>query len=162
MVAIKYQQEEMSMTEKNKFIKKKQDQLEAACREHGLPFTMQRREIMGSLAGRQDHPTADDLYEEVQERIKGVSRTTVYRVLDTLVSHDLAQKISNPEAKARFDANTDRHHHVHCLRCGAVADIHDPQLNDLALPSREVSGYEIIDYAISFKGICATCRGGEA
>lgn len=132
--------------------------LEAVCREQAIPLTVQRRVVMECLAGRRDHPTADQIYDEVRSVIKGVSRTTVYRVLDTFVVHGVAQKISNPEAKARFDADTSRHHHVQCTRCGAVADIHDRELNSIALPSGESSGFEIVDYSINFKGTCLSCR----
>ncbi len=53
--------------------------------EAGVPFTVQRRAVWESLARRKDHPTADDVFESVEERMPGVSRTTVYRSLETLV-----------------------------------------------------------------------------
>ena len=149
------------MDARGDFKKNKLTQLDAFCRENRLPLTVQRRVIMETLAERQDHPTADQIYDGVKERIIGVSRTTVYRVMETFVSHGLAQKISYPEAKARFDADTSRHHHVQCVRCGAVADIHDHRLDCIALPTSEPNGYEVIDYSINFKGTCFGCRTPE-
>ena len=60
-------------------------EFEALCRERGLSVTVQRRVIFEVLLGRRDHPTAEQVYDLVIDRIPRVSRATVYRVLDTLV-----------------------------------------------------------------------------
>ncbi|BBA71692.1 Peroxide-responsive repressor PerR [Geobacter sulfurreducens] len=146
------------MEQRVQFKQSKLQALEAGCRQNGLAMTVQRRVIMEALAERTDHPTADQLYDTVKGRLRGISRTTVYRVLETLVGIGVAQKISNPEAKARFDANTERHHHAVCSRCQRVSDIHDPQLNSLPMPAGEIGGFVITDYSINFSGLCADCR----
>jgi Fur family transcriptional regulator, peroxide stress response regulator len=140
------------------FINEKLDQLETSCRAQGTPLTVQRRVIMEALAGRKDHPTADQMYDEVGERLPGISRTTVYRVLETFVTLGVAQKINNPESKAHFDADTTRHHHVRCTSCGEVADVHDDSLDSISLTTEAASGYQVVDYSINFVGTCATCR----
>jgi Fur family peroxide stress response transcriptional regulator len=142
-------------------LKNKSSELESVCRSRGLALTIQRRAILESLASRKDHPTADQVFEDVSNKLKGVSRTTVYRVLETFVSLGIAKKISNPESKARFDADTRRHHHMTCIKCGAVLDLHDPDLNDLQPPPGIESEFEILDYSITFIGRCASCRGAE-
>lgn len=139
--------------------KNKASELEAACRKNGLALTIQRRVILECLASRTDHPTADQVYEDVCVKIKGVSRTTVYRVLETFVSIGLAKKISNPESKARFDADTTRHHHLTCTACGVVLDLFDNDLNNLRLPSGIERDFEITDYSITFTGTCSACSG---
>lgn len=146
------------MNRPDTFTANKVAHLEALCRDRGIPFTIQRRVIMENLAGRTDHPTADQVYEGVRDRLPGIARTTVYRVLETLVGLGVAVRISNPEAKARFDADCGRHHHVHCLSCGRVADLHRAALNDLPMPDGTPYGFEIFDYSVSFAGICASCR----
>jgi Fur family peroxide stress response transcriptional regulator len=140
------------------FRKSKERELEFACRHHGLPLTIQRRAILENLASRTDHPTADQIYDALKDHLKGISRTTVYRVLDTLVSVGLATRVSNPESKARFDADTSRHHHLTCVDCGTVVDIHDPELNKIDLPERFKSELEFMDYSINFIGRCSRCR----
>jgi Fur family peroxide stress response transcriptional regulator len=137
-------------------------EFEHVCKKHGLALTIQRRAILESLASRLDHPTADQVYEDVAEKIKGVSRTTVYRVLETFVSIGLAKKISNPESKARFDADTTRHHHLTCTNCGAVLDLFDSALNNLQLPAGIDKEFEVSDYSITFIGKCSACSGRSA
>lgn len=133
-------------------------QLEERCRGNGLAMTVQRRVIMEALAERKDHPTADQLFDTVRQRLTGISRTTVYRVLETLVGIGVAQKISNPEAKARFDADTSLHHHLVCERCQAIGDIHEPALNQIRLPEDNGTGFAITGYSINFSGVCPGCR----
>jgi Fur family peroxide stress response transcriptional regulator len=146
------------MTPAMGFKKKKRDQLHLLCRTKGLPLTIQRTVIMDALAARTDHPTADEIYEEVKHQLTGVSRTTVYRVLEAFVAHGLAQKIGSSAAKAHFDANVDRHHHLECLRCGAISDIPHHQDYEIPLPASASGQFQALDYAIQFRGVCAQCR----
>ena len=90
--------------------------------------------------------------------MKGVSRTTVYRVLDTFVSIGIAKKVSIPQSKARFDAEMSRHHHLTCLRCGLVLDKFDNNLSNLPLPVGIEGEFTILDYSVTFTGLCASCN----
>jgi Fur family peroxide stress response transcriptional regulator len=137
---------------------KKLRDLEAICRRDRIPLTIQRRLILEVLASRSDHPTADQLYADVEARLPGVSRTTVYRVLDTLVRVGLASKVSHPGAAVRFDAVTEHHHHLVCIRCDRLLDLDDPALNALRLPDTGRQGFLVLDYSIYFRGVCSSCR----
>jgi Fur family peroxide stress response transcriptional regulator len=132
--------------------------MEAICRERGLSLTHQRRALLDALARRKDHPTADQLYDDLCKDIKGLSRTTVYRILETFVRVGLIMKISSQQARARFDADTGRHHHISCVLCGEVADLPDPDFNLPNLPADHPSGFRLYDYAITFTGLCPRCQ----
>ncbi|MEZ4599699.1 MAG: Fur family transcriptional regulator [Syntrophotaleaceae bacterium] len=140
------------------FILRKELEFDEACRRHGLSQTSQRRAVLAALSRRKDHPTADQLYEELHMELKGLSRTTVYRVLDALVGIGLVRRVTSLEAKARFDADTSRHHHLICINCGSVSDIHDPALNMLALRPDQSGDFRFLDYTITFTGICSDCQ----
>jgi len=137
-------------------------ELEAACRRHGVPLTVQRRVVLEVLAGRTDHPTADQLLVDVRMRLPGVSRTTVYRVLETLVRLGLTVKTCTPGSAVRFDPRTERHHHLVCLRCERVIDVQAPSLDTLRLPAVRAAGFEISDYSVHFRGTCQECRQRES
>jgi Fur family peroxide stress response transcriptional regulator len=134
------------------------DRMEAVCREHGLSLTHQRRVLLGALIQRKDHPSADQIYDDLRKDVKGLSRTTVYRILETFVRVGLIKKISSQQAKARFDADISRHHHITCVQCGEVADLLDPDLNLPNLPADHPSGFRLYDYAITFTGLCLRCQ----
>ena len=60
-------------------------------------MTVQRRVILSALVDRDDHPTIDQIFADVKQRIPGVSRTTVYRALETLVELGIAKRTKHFE-----------------------------------------------------------------
>ena len=146
------------MDDKQAFDTEKIRQMEVICRARGLSLTHQRRALLGALIQRKDHPTADQLFDDLQENLSGLSRTTVYRILETFVRIGLVVKISSQQAKARFDADTSRHHHICCVQCGQVSDLIDSDFDLPELPERCPSGFQLYDYAITFTGLCPRCQ----
>ena len=137
---------------------KRIEQFERVCRERGLPITTQRKTIFEMVLDRTDHPTADQVYDQVRGRIHTISRTTVYRILNTLVELGLITKICHHGSAARFDPRIHQHHHLVCLRCENIIDLDEKRLNDVAWPDVRGYGFEIRDYQIHFRGVCAACR----
>ena len=133
------------------------EKAERICRRHALPLTVQRRMILEALAPRTDHPTADQILADVRKRAPEISRTTVYRVLEAFGRIGVARKVCHPGAAARYEIVRDRHHHLVCLVCGRMTDFEDPRLDQLPLPDSKANGFEVADYSIQFRGICARC-----
>jgi Fur family peroxide stress response transcriptional regulator len=123
-----------------------------------MPVTVQRRVIFSALLEREDHPTVDQIFDDVKERIPGVSRTTVYRTLETLANLGLARRTNHFAASARFDGNMEQHHHLVCTRCGKVIDFQDPSLTVANLPDARRSGFTLLDYSVYFEGFCSDCK----
>lgn len=132
--------------------------LEELCRQRGVPLTVQRRVVLDVMLDEHSHPTADQVYEQVRRRIPSISRTTVYRILDTLVQLDLVTRICHPGSAVRYDPQTERHHHLICLECESIIDLPDDRLDRIALPDVSEHGFEIRDYHIHLRGVCARCR----
>ncbi len=132
--------------------------LEAACRSEGIPVTVQRRAIYELIAGRTDHPTADQVWDSARTRLPDVSRTTVYRVLDTFVRLGLVVKTPHLGSAVRFDPRTERHHHLVCTACDRVVDVESKRLDGVSLPDGATHGFEIEDFSVHMRGLCAACR----
>jgi Fur family peroxide stress response transcriptional regulator len=130
---------------------------EAECRRRGLAVTVQRRTVFEVLSGRRDHPTADQVYDAVRGRLPGLSRTTVYRVLETMVDAGFARKVHHTAGVARFDPMTGRHHHLVCDACGRLVDLDDGVVPPLRIPESSRTGFRIKDYSVSFTGLCPGC-----
>ena len=133
-------------------------ELESRCRSLGLALTIQRRAVFEELSERRDHPTADQVYEALHARLPGLSRTTVYRVLETLVEAGLARKVQHVGAVVRYDPMVERHHHLACEGCGRLVDLDDTVVPALALPPSTNPGFEIHGYSVSFTGLCPRCH----
>lgn len=134
---------------------------EDLCRKRGLSLTVQRRVILQELVERSDHPTADQIYDAVRDRVPGLSRTTVYRVLDTLVRIGAARKLAHPDAVVRFDPRMERHHHLVCQQCGSLVDLDPSAVPAVSIPDTRMAGFIINDYSVSFTGICARCSATQ-
>ncbi len=121
-------------------------------------MTIQRTTILDELEKLKNHPTADELYRIVRKRLPKISLGTVYRNLEILSASGLIQKIEVPGTMKRFDGNTDIHHHMRCLSCGAVKDI-EPGLA-ISLPEipGDIDGYRVVDCRLDLVGICPECR----
>ncbi|MGM0485939.1 MAG: Fur family transcriptional regulator [Planctomycetota bacterium] len=143
---------------KKQDVKRRLQAFESLCRQRGLPVTVQRREILETVLQREDHPTADQVYDALSGRIPGLSRMTVYRVLSMLVEMGIIGRLHHPGTVARFDGREDRHHHLICGRCGKVIDIQDTRCDGLPLPNISNHEFEIEDFSVHFSGICSECR----
>ncbi len=133
------------------------DALKRLFRERGIPVTVQRLAIYRELASRTDHPTADMVFDAVSSSLSGMSRTTVYRSLETFAELGLVHRISHPSSSARYDANPVRHHHLLCDRCGAVRDIQHESLESLDIDALAPSDFHARAYNIEIRGRCAEC-----
>jgi len=120
-------------------------------------MTVQRRVIFTALLDRDDHPTVDQVFAQVQDRIPGVSRTTVYRTLETLANLGVVRRTNHFAASARFDGNMEQHHHLVCTVCGKVVDFKDTSLKIQNVPAVRQDGFTLLDYSIYFEGHCSAC-----
>ncbi|RMF27089.1 MAG: transcriptional repressor [Cyanobacteria bacterium J083] len=137
-------------------MKKVDDPIITTLKAKGLRVTPQRYAIYANLASRQDHPTVEQLLQDLNETLPISSQATVYSSLQTLREVGLVREILLEEGRCRYDANIAKHHHFRCRCCGKIRDIAwenfaDLNLDNLDLPVKAES-YEVI-----VQGICDTC-----
>ncbi len=133
------------------------EHLERVCRERGLPLTVQRRAVFQVMLDREDHPTADQVYVEIRARLPGVSRASVYRILEMLVGAGMVTKVCHPGSAARFDAEMRPHHHLVCVSCEHIIDVEAPDAGAVPVPDVGLRGFQINDCQVQFRGTCAEC-----
>lgn len=131
---------------------------ETECRRRGIRLTLQRRIILAAVLELDDHPTADRVFETVRKRAAGISRTTVYRTLETLVRMGAIGRTSHPGSVVRYDPRLETHHHLICQRCDTVIDTSDARLDALPVPDTSALGFEVLDVRVQLCGICRRCR----
>lgn len=123
-------------------------------------LTKQRKVILEELCKSDSHPTADELYQTVRQRMPNISLGTVYRNLDFLTEQGQIAKIEYSGSQMRFDALLEFHQHVRCVRCGEISDVFNTvQPPDIA--SIEVPGFTLLSSRIEFDGICDKCAQEE-
>ena len=125
------------------------------CRKEGLKITPQRVAVYEILLRSENHPTVEEIYEEVRKKYPFVSLATVYRTVETLEQMGLAKKVCYWGSSARYDANTDEHHHLICVKCGAIRDVYIDK--SIAIPE-ELEGFKTEGYSVNIYGLCPDCR----
>ncbi|OGV49043.1 MAG: hypothetical protein A2X49_14410 [Lentisphaerae bacterium GWF2_52_8] len=123
-----------------------------------LNNTSQRRVLLEELRKVDTHPTADELYMMVRKRLPKISLGTVYRNLEMLSTAGEVAKIEMTGKQKRFDGRAGWHHHLRCLDCDAVEDLHLPKLSELdGILGTLIDGELIRGCAIEFTGLCKKC-----
>lgn len=138
-------------------IERRMERFVRMCRERGMKLTHQRMEVFRELAGTEEHPDAETLYQGVSERIPTISRDTVYRTLASLEEHGLVRKAEILANRGRYDANMDRHHHFVCIKCGRVRDFYSEAMDELPIPKSVTSLGRVESAHVQLRGLCSTC-----
>lgn len=124
-------------------------------------MTQQRQIILEEVQRVDCHPTADEIYDRVRERLPKISLGTVYRNLDILSKDGIIKKIDFGYPQMRFDGNIREHYHVTCMACGKIEDIpaegQDPTLHRLERTLLNVTKYKIFGHNLEFVGLCPGC-----
>lgn len=118
--------------------------------------TPQRMAIMEFLKENLDHPSAEDIYRAIRIRFPTMSFATVYNTLETLRQQGAVMELTVDPQKKRFDPNPKPHHHLICIKCRKIVDIHIDY--PLEVPDEKRSGFEIVGNHIEFYGICPDCN----
>ncbi|MEJ2404796.1 MAG: transcriptional repressor [Candidatus Thiodiazotropha sp.] len=118
----------------------------------GIMLTRQRRVIADVLFARNQHITADQLFESVNRAGGRVSKATVYNTLGLFVRKGLVRAIYIDASRTFYDSNTSHHHHFYNVDTGELTDMHEAvatQLVDQDLPQGTV--LELMDLVIRVK-----------
>jgi len=128
------------------------------CAAHGLAATHQRQvlyEVMQTMPG---HPSPEEVYARIKERIPSISLATVYKNIHLFLESGVLQEVSLHHGSLRVEMNHHRHHHLVCSQCKSIVDIGEEQLGLQAKPKRLPGGFQAQRYAIDVIGICAACQ----
>ncbi len=135
---------------------------EGLLKTHGLQVTAQRLAVMQAVSAR-PHATADELAEEVRQRIGAVSRQAVYNALATLAEKGVLRRIQPAGSAARYEDRVgDNHHHLICRDCGRMVDVDCAVGETPCLTAAEDSGYQIDEAEVIYWGRCPDCLTTES
>lgn len=127
-------------------------------KERGLRMTRQRRVILEELRATNQHPSADDLYGRVREKLPRISLGTVYRNLEILTELGEIQTIALAGNLKRFDGVARNHYHMRCLNCGNLVDAPLEVIDSLERALQEKTEFRVLGHHLEFTGICPACQ----
>lgn len=126
--------------------------LEDLCQKAGLKMTGQRRTILKILEGAYDHPSVESVFERAKKIDSSISIATVYRTLSLLEEMDIIVRREFNESFARYDTNTEHHHHLIDMETGDVIEFKNEELEKLKQRIATELGYELLDHRLDLYG----------
>ena len=138
-------------------MKKEADKIVNALKAKKLRVTPQRFAVYANLLQRTDHPTAEQILNDLNENVPTSSQATVYTALQALREVGLIREVLLEPGVCRYDANVEPHHHFRCRCCGVIEDIPWETFQPLNLeglrPGITPERYEVI-----VEGVCDRCK----
>lgn len=132
-------------------------QLAETLKNKNLKVTPQRLAIYNMLYHSKAHPTAEIIYNALQDNHPTMSLATVYKTIDTLKKSNLIIELKTNGDRYRYDANISTHPHGICDVCGEVHDIFTSNLEDLIDMVQPDTDFSIKSHHVYFTGICKKC-----
>ena len=125
----------------------------------GMRMTNQRSLIMEIIRHGKGHLDADEIYRRARQKKSRLSLSTVYRTLQMLKKLDLIDELHFDEERHHYEVKpTAEHHHLLCLDCGNVIEIHHPLSRYIKKNVPEARDFDIIETEVRITGYCAHCR----
>ena len=132
-------------------------------REHGYRITTQRRLVLETLLepGRETHQhhfSCEDVTQRLVARGIDLDAATVYRILQWLKEADVVAQTDLGEGHDVYSLLSDTpHHHLICLRCGAVIEAGDAPFEPLRESLRAQYGFVARIEHFAIFGLCPAC-----
>jgi Fur family transcriptional regulator, ferric uptake regulator len=97
---------------------------------------------------------------EIDKRLPGVGRATVYRALEQLEGLGMVQRVDVKGDAAGFervDPSGHHHHHIVCEQCGRVVAFEDDRLEQAIRALGERPDFNVSSHEVTLRGECASC-----
>lgn len=137
------------------------ERLDAFIERKGLRRTGQRDKIVKAVFSRDEHFTAEELFDRVRRTDADISRATVYRTLGLLVEADLLREIDLGDNQTTYDPNfldKPSHNHLVCIDCGKVIEFEDAHIDLLNDCVTRRLGFKPLRQTLKIEANCEQLR----
>jgi Fur family ferric uptake transcriptional regulator len=136
------------------------EHVHAVLSQAGLKRGGARERVIELLATKPCALSAVEIEDELRSLGRPTGRASIYRVLDLLVEHGLAERLEVGDGQARFERSHpggEHHHHLVCDRCGRLVAFDDPGLEKAIDRLSERLGVRIDSHDVLLRGACQRC-----
>ena len=122
-----------------------------------LRITSQRRAIVDTVFGTDQHFTAEQLLEWAREKDSSVSRATVYRTLPLLTESGLVHEMDFGKDYKIYDPNYadhPNHNHIICDDCDKIIEFESDRLEALESEISSKLGFEVNSQQLRINASC--------
>lgn len=121
------------------------------CQGLGMRLSRQRRFILELLWQAQEHLSAREIYDRLNQQGKDIGHTSVYQNLEALASQNIIECLERSEGRL-YGNISDSHSHINCLDTNQILDVHVELPPELIQQLEAQTGVKITDYRIDFYG----------
>lgn len=121
------------------------------CQTLGMRVSKQRRYILELLWQAQEHLSARDIYDRLNQLGKDIGHTSVYQNLEALSNNGVIECIERADGRL-YGNISDPHSHVNCLDTQQIMDVHVQLPPDVLQQIEAQTGVKITHYSIDFYG----------
>lgn len=125
------------------------------CQELGMRLSRQRRFILELLWQANEHLSAREIYDRLNQQGKAIGHTSVYQNLEALSSQGVIECLERSDGRL-YGNVSDAHSHVNCLDTNQIVDVYVKLPEDLLKEIEQKTGVRITDYRIDFYGYRAS------
>jgi Fe2+ or Zn2+ uptake regulation protein len=137
-------------------------ELTAVLHARGQRVTPQRLILHRLLRAGPQHLTAEELLAHSRPQLPNVSLPTVYATLDLFEELGVIRRVAGTGPAQVYDSRAERHHHLRCVRCGAVSDLDATIDVPAAPPAPEGRGFAPERVEVTVTGLCRVCAAAGA
>lgn len=130
----------------------------ATLKEKGLKLTPQRRMIIDLIHTKCEHLTAEDIISHVQNRMPGVNKSTIYRILEMLEQSGCVFKSELDNRFIYHHAEEGHHHHLVCRKCGKTIGCSDNLFLPVEKSIAMTYGFKVNFKHVVMTGLCEECK----
>ncbi|MCU0535856.1 MAG: transcriptional repressor [Hydrococcus sp. Prado102] len=121
------------------------------CQTRGMRVSRQRRYILELLWQAQEHMSAREIYDRLNQQGKDIGHTSVYQNLEALSSQGIIECVERCDGRL-YGNISDSHSHVNCLDSDRIIDVNIELPEALIEQIEAQTGVKITDYRIDFFG----------
>ncbi len=135
------------------------EELVARLRERDYRITPQRLAILRILAVSENHPSVEQVYEQIRREFPTTSLATVYKTIATLKEMGEVLELGFADCGSRYDGKRPSPHtHLICVKCRAIIDPEVENLETVPLRVAQQAGFRLISHRFDIYGLCPHCQ----
>ena len=129
-------------------------------KERGLKFTPERDAILKTVFTVHGHFDVEELYKNLSENDKNISRATIYRTIPLLQECNLIQETLYCVGNTKYEYIYEHEHHDHlvCLKCGSIIEFFDGRIEKLQEEICKRYQFNAVEHRLGIKGYCKECQ----
>lgn len=123
----------------------------ARCQELGMRVSRQRRYILELLWSNENHLSAREIYDLLNQEGKDIGHTSVYQNLEALSAGGIIECVERSDGRL-YGNISDSHSHINCLDTNQIIDLKIKLPESMIEKIEAETGVTITDYRIDFFG----------